>query len=369
MRGSDERTGSLFSYVGIEGRLRPDHPLRAIRALTDETLAVMQRELAALYSAIGRPSIASRMLLRAMLLQAFTSVRSERQLMERMEFDLLFRWFVGLGADEPVWDASTFSKNRDRLLEGDIAARFLVTLMARPRVKRLLSSDHFSVDGTMIQAWASMKSVKPIEPGEEPGDEPPSSGGRNAEADFHGERRSNATHASTTDPEAKLYRKGAGMEAKLAFLGHALMENRCGLVVDACLTQANGRAERLAALAMIEKRADRPSAITLGADKGYDTSDFVSELRSMNVRPHVARNTTRRFGRSAIDRRTTRHPGYGASQRIRKRIEEAFGWMKTIGGMRRPMRRGTDRLGWAFTFAAAAYDLVRLPKLLAEFAA
>ena len=226
MRGSDERTGSLFSYVGIEGRLRADHPLRAIRALTDETLAAMERELAALYSGLGRPSIAPQMLLRAMLLQAFYSVRSERQLMERMEFDLLFRWFVGLGADEPVWDASTFSKNRDRLLEGDIAARFLATLMARPRVKRLLSSDHFSVDGTMIQAWASMKSVKPIVPGQGPGDEPPPPpGGRNAETDFHGETRTNATHASTTDPEAKLYKKSAGTEARLAFLGHALMEN------------------------------------------------------------------------------------------------------------------------------------------------
>ena len=310
MRGSDERTGSVFSYVGIEERLRPDHPLRAIRALTDETLAAMEPDLAALYSGIGRPSIAPQMLLRAMLLQAFYSVRSERQLMERMEFDLLFRWFVGLGADEPVWDASTFSKNRNRLLDGDVAARFLATLLARPRVKRLLSSDHFSVDGTMIQAWSSMKSIKPIEPGEGQGDRPPpSSGGRNAEADFRGETRTNATHASTTDPEAKLYRKGPGMEAKLGFLGHALMENRCGLVVDACLTQANGHAERLAALAMIEKRADVPHAITLGADKGYDAADFVNELRAINVRPHVARNTTRRRGQSAIDGRTTRHPG------------------------------------------------------------
>ena len=270
---------------------------------------------------------------------------------------------VGLGADEPVWDASTFSKNRDRLLEGDVAARFLATLMARPRVKRLLSSDHFSVDGTMIQAWSSMKSVKAFEPGKGPDDEPPSRG-RNSEADFHGETRTNATHASTTDPEAKLYRKSAGTEARLAFLGHPLMENRCGLVVDACLTQANGHAERLAALAMIEKHADRPRAITLGADKGYDTSDFVNELRSMNVRPHVAR----RLVGSAIDRRTTRHRGYGTSQRIRKRIEEAFGWMKMIGGMRRPMRRGTKRIGWAFTFVAAAYNLVRLPKLLVDAA-
>jgi len=361
LRGSDERTGSLFSYVGVEGRLRSDHPLRAIRALTDETLAAMERDLAALYSGIGRPSIAPQMLLRAMLLQAFYSVRSERQLMERMEFDLLFRWFVGLEADELVW-APPASLRTATVLDGDVAARFLATLLGRPRVKRLLSSDHFSVDGTMIQAWSSMKSVKPVERnGDEP---PPPPGARNGEVDFRGETRTNATHTSITDPEAKLYRKGPGMEARLAFLGHALMENRCGLVVDACLTQANGHAERLAALAMIEKRADRPGAITLGADKGYDAADFVNELRAMNVRPHVARNTTRRFGRSAIDGRTTRHPGYAASQRIRKRIEEAFGWMKTIGGMQRPMLRGTDRVGWSFTLVAAAYNLVRLPKLL-----
>jgi transposase len=364
LRGSDERPGSLFSYVDVETRMRKDHPLRTIRALVDETLTAMACDLAALYSRIGRPSIAPQMLLRAMLLQAFYSVRSERQLMERMEFDLLFRWFVGLGADEPVWDHSTFSKNRDRLLEGAVAARFLSALLAQPRVKRLLSTDHFSVDGTMIAAWSSMKSVKPIAQAGD--DEPrPPSGGRNAEADFRGETRSNATHASVTDPDAKLYRKGPGMEARLAFLGHALMENRGGLIVDACLTPANGHAERFAALAMIEKQADRPVAVTLGADKGYDAADFVNELRSMNVRPHVAQNTTRRFGRSAIDRRTTRHPGYAASQRIRKRIEEAFGWMKTIGGMRRPMLRGVDRVGWAFTFVAAAYNLVRLPNLMA----
>ena len=296
--------------------------------------------------------------------------------MERMAFDLLFRWFVGLGADEPVWDASTFSKNRERLLEGDVAARFLAVarvlavLMAQPRVKRLLSSDPFSVDGTMIEAWSSMKSLKPRPEVEQPADgldrEPPpaspSSGGRNVAADFRGDKRSNATHASTTEPEAKLYRKGQGMEARLAFLGHALMENRCGLVVDACLTNADGHAERLAALVMIEKHADRPRAITLGADKGYDTADFVNELRSMNVRPHVAQ----RLRGSAIDRRTTRHPGYKASQRLRKRIEEAFGGMKTLGGMRRPMRRGTERVGWSFTFAAAAYNLARLPRLLRE---
>ena len=296
--------------------------------------------------------------------------------MERMAFDLLFRWFVGLGADEPVWDASTFSKNRERLLEGDVAARFLAVarvlavLMAQPRVKRLLSSDPFSVDGTMIEAWSSMKSLKPRPEVEQPADgldrEPPpaspSSGGRNVAADFRGDKRSNATHASTTEPEAKLYRKGQGMEARLAFLGHALMENRCGLVVDACLTNADGHAERLAALVMIEKHADRTGAVTLGADRGYDTADFVNELRSMNVRPHVAQ----RLRGSAIDRRTTRHPGYKASQRLRKRIEEAFGGMKTLGGMRRPMRRGTERVGWSFTFAAAAYNLARLPRLLRE---
>ena len=362
MRGSDERTGSLFSYVDLEARVRRDHPLRAIRLLVNETLAAMERDFAALYAGLGRPSIAPEKLLRAMLLQAFYSVRSERQLMERLEFDLLFRWFVEIGVDEPVWDHSTFSKNRDRLLEGAVAARFLSTLLAQPKVKRLLSTDHFSVDGTLIQAWASMKSLKPVDG---PDDPPPDAGGRNAETNFRGETRSNATHASTTDPDAKLYRKGPGMEARLAFLGHALMENRCGLIVDACLTPANGHAERVAALAMIEPRAERPVALTLGADKGYDAADFVNELRTMNVRPHVARNTTRRFGRSAIDARTTRHPGYAASQRIRKRIEEAFGWMKTVGGMRRPMLRGTDRVGWAFTFIAAAYNLVRLPKLMA----
>jgi transposase len=361
LRGSDERTGSLFSYVDLESRVRKDHPLRAVRLLVNETLGAMERDFAALYGGIGRPSVAPERLLRAMLLQAFYSVRSERQLTERLEFDLLFRWFVGLGVDEPVWDHSTFSKNRDRLLEGAVAARFLSTLMEQPKVKLLLSTEHFSVDGTLVQAWASLKSIKPVDA---PDDPAPPSGGRNAEASFRGETRTNATHASTTDPDAKLYRKGPGMEAKLAFLGHALMENRCGLLVDACLTPANGHAERIAALAMIEQRADRPVAVTLGADKGYDAADFVNELRTMNVRPHVARNTAR-HGRSAIDGRTARHAGYGASQRIRKRIEEAFGWMKTVAGMRRPMFRGADRVGWAFTFAAAAFNLIRLPKLLA----
>jgi len=362
MRGSDERTGALFSYLDLEARVRNDHPLRSVRVVVNEALGAMEADFAGLYSRTGRPSIPPEKLLRAMLLQAFYSIRSERQLMERLEFDLLFRWFVGLGIDDPAWDHSTFSKNRDRLLEGAVASCLLNAILAQPRVKRLLSTEHFSVDGTLIQAWASMKSVKSIEPTD---DQEPPSGSRNADADFRGETRSNATHASTTDPDAKLYRKGPGMEARLCFLGHALMENRSGLLVSACLTPANGHAERIAALAMIEARANRPVAVTLGADKSYDAADFVNELRSMNVRPHVAQNTARR-GRSAIDGRTTRHPGYAASQRIRKRIEEAFGWMKTVAGMRRPMLRGVDRVGWAFTFAAAAYNLVCLPRLLAE---
>jgi transposase len=361
MRGSNHRSGELFSYVDLEKRVRADHPLRAIRGLTDVALAALSGDLAALYSGTGRPSIAPELLLRAMLLQAFYSVRSERQLMERLEFDLLFRWFVGLGVDEPVWDHSTFSKNRDRLLDGAIAAKFLSAVLAEPRVKRLLSSDHFSVDGTLVEAWASMKSFKPKDP--------PDSGdaageGRNVSVDFKGEKRSNETHRSTTDPDAKLYRKGPGMEAKLCFIGHALMENRSGLLVGACLTPAGGHAERIAALAMIEPHAERPQAITLGADRGFDAADFVNELRSLNVRPHIAQNLTRRRGRSAIDRRTTRHPGYSASQRARKRIEEAFGWIKAIAGQRKTRFRGIARVGFAFTFAAAAYNLIRIPKLM-----
>lgn len=360
MRGGDERSASLFSYVDLEGRVGKAHPLRAIRAIVNEALVGLAGDLSALYSPMGRPSIPPEKLLRAMLLQAFYSIRSERQLMERLEFDLLFRWFVGIGVDDAAWDHSTFSKNRERLLEGDIAAKLLDAVMAQPRVKRLLSTDHFSVDGTLIEAWASTKSFKLRDGSGEP---PSDAGGRNQEADFRGQKRSNDTHVSTTDPESKLYRKGPGKEAKLCFMGHALMENRNALVVDACLTQAGGHAERVAALHMIEPRADRPHAITLGADKGYDTEDFVNELRSMKVTPHVAQNTSGRS--SAIDGRTTRHRGYAVSQRVRKRIEEVFGWMKTIAGQDKTKFRGRDRVGWAFTFAATAYNLTRLPKLLA----
>ncbi|MER9362947.1 IS5 family transposase [Mesorhizobium sp. M0019] len=364
MRGGDDRTGELFSYVDLEVRVRRNHPLRAIRTIVTEALSRLEREFAALYSPIGRLSIPPEKLLRAMLLQAFYSIRSERLLMERLEYDLLFRWFVGIGVDDAAWDHSVFSKNRDRLLEGDIAAKFLAAVLAQPKAKKLLSTDHFSVDGTLIEAWASMKSVKPKGgPSGGHGEPPADGGGRNAEADFHGERRSNETHTSTTDPDARLYRKGRGKEARLCFLGHGLMENRHGLLVEACLTLADGHAERVAALHMIEPRADRPRAITLGADKAYDAEDFVNELRSMKVTPHVAQNTNGR--RSAIDRRTTRHGGYAVSQRIRKRIEEAFGWIKTVAGQEKTKLRGRDRVGWAFTFAAAAYNLVRLPKLLA----
>ena len=360
MRGLDQRSGSLFSYVDLESRVRADHPLRVIRAITNEALLALSVEFEALYATgVGRPSIPPERLLRALLLQAFYGIRLERQIMERLEFDLLFRWFVGLGIDDAAWDPTTFGKNRDRLLEGDVAHQVPAAVLAHRKVKRLLSSEHFSVDGTMIEAWASMKSFRPKD-----GSGEPPAPGRNGEGDFHGERRSNDTHASTSDPEARLYRKGPGQAAKLCFLGHALMENRSGLVVDACLTRADGHAERIAALHMIEPRADRPKRITLGADKGYDAEDFINELRSFNVTPHVAA----RLKGSAIDGRTTCQAGYKVSQIIRKRIEEAFGWMKAAAGLRKTKHRGLSRIGWQFTFTMAAYNLIRLPKLLAAAA-
>ena len=357
-----ERLSDNSERVDLEARVETGYPLRAIREIANTALTALSREFEALYSGLGRPSIPPEKLLRAMLLQAFYSVRSERQLMERIKFDLLFRWFVGLGIDDPVWDHSSFSTNRDRLLDGEIAAKFLAAVLSQPRVKRLLSNQHFSVDGTLIEAWASLKSFKPKDQPSEGGDDL-SGGGRNRPADFRGKERSNATHRSTTDPDARLYRKGPGMEAKLCFIGHGLMENRSGLIVDTRLTRVSGHAERLAALEMVEHVGERPCAITLGADRGYDTMDFVEELRTLNVRPHVAQNTSGR--RSAIDKRTTRHPGYGKSQQVRKRIEEAFGWIKTVAGLCKIKLRGLTRVHWAFTFAAAAYNLVRLPKLVA----
>jgi transposase len=358
MRGSDAVAGSLFSYVDLEKRVRADHPLRVIRGIVNAALAELSTAFDALYSPFGRESIPPERLLRALLLQAFYSIRSERQLVERVEFDLLFHWFVGLGVDDPVWDATTFTKNRDRLLEGEVALKFLASVLAQRKVRALLSTEHFSVDGTLLEAWASTKSFRPKD-----GSGPPPDAGRNGEQDFHGQKRSNDTHASTTDPDARLYRKGRGKEAKLAFMGHALMENRNGLIVGAVATRASGHAERLAALHLVEPHADRPQKVTLGGDKGFDTGDFVAELREINVTPHVTQNTNGR--RSAIDGRTTRHPGYVVSLRIRKRIEEAFGWAKTVAGLRKARHCGLPKIDWQFTFAMAAYNLVRLPKLLA----
>jgi transposase len=355
MRGRDDRTEDLFSYVSCERRVPADHPLRAILPLVDAALAALSGEFEQLYALNGRPSIPPEKLLRALLLQAFYSVRSERQLMEQLDYNLLFRWFVGLGVDDPVWDVTVFTKNRDRLLEGEIAAKFLSAVLDQPRVKALLSDEHFSVDGTLIQAWASMKSFRPKD-----GSGEPQGPGRNGERDFHGEKRTNETHASTTDPAARLYRKGRGKEARLSFMGHALMENRHGLIVDGRVSEASGTAERDEAQAMIKAVPGR-HPITVGGDKGYDTQDFVAGVRALKATPHVAQNTTNR--RSAIDGRTTRHPGYELSQRARKRIEEAFGWIKEIALLRRARHRGKDRIDWQFKLAAAAYNLIRLPKL------
>src|SRR6201994_1359762 len=359
MRGDDGVCGSLFSYIDLEKRVRLDHPLRVIRQIANAALKSLSGEFAKLYSPIGRESIPPERLMGAMLLQAFYSIRSERQLVERIDHDLLFRWFIGLGIEDAVWDATTFTKNRDRLVGGGGANQFLAAVLSQEKVKRLLSSDHFSVDGTLLEAWASPKSFRPKDgSGEPPGP------GRNGERDFHGDRPKNDTHASTTDPDARLYRKGPGKEARLCFMGHALMENRNGLIIGGVTTRASGHAQRLAALALIEPHANRPSPVTLGADKGYDAGDFVMELREKAVTPHVAKKPTAR--RSAIDRRTTRHPGYAVSQRIRKRVEEAFGWAKTVAGLRKMRHRGLPKVGWQFTLAMAAYNLVRLPKLFAE---
>lgn len=364
MRGADDTTEGLFSYVSCEARVPADHPLRAIRAMVDEALEVLSPEFERLYATVGRPSIPPEKLLRALLLQAFFSVRSERHLMEQLDYNLLFRWFVGLAMDAPVWDATVFSKNRDRLLAGEIAAKFMAAVLNQKRVKALLSSEHFSVDGTLIQAWASMKSYRP----KEGSDKAPPAPGRNAERDFRGEKRSNETHASTTDPDAKLYRKSDGQSSILCFMGHLLMENRQGLIVDAELTRASGTAEREAALVMVDRRPRR-RRWTLGGDKGFDARAFVDDLRRRNVTPHIARDDhltkTGKRRTSAIDARTTRHPGYAVSLRIRKRIEEAFAWIKTVGGLAQTRHRGLARVGWMFTLTAAAYNLVRLPKLLA----
>ena len=363
VRGDDRPTEGLFSYLRLEERVPAKHPLRVIRALVDAALSELSPIFDQLYARDGRPSIPPERLLRALLLQAFYTVRSERQLMEQLDFNLLFRWFVGLSIDDPVWDATVFCKNRDRLIEGDIARKFFAATLKQPRVRALLSSDHFSVDGTLIEAWASMKNFVPNDGGDEPaaGQGSASDGGRNRERDFHGEKRKNDTHASTTDPDARLFRKGKGKEAKLCHMGHILTENRNGLIVDARLTEANGTAERSAALDMIQDNV-RPGS-TIGADKNYDTADFVAGCRERGCTPHVAQNDTNR--RSAVDGRTTRHPGYAVSQIKRKRIEEPFGWMKTVAPFRKTRHCGRLVVEWLFVLTATAYNLVRIPKLLA----
>ncbi len=363
MRGKDERVGALFSYVDIEARVAVAHPLRRVRELVNGALAKLDRQFAALYSSDGRPSIPPERLIRASLLQLLYSIRSERQLMERMEFDLLFRWFVGLGIDDAVWDHSVFSKNRDRLLTSQIAREFLAALLADPKVKRLLSHEHFSVDGTLLKAWASMKSFQPKDGGSNP-----SGGGRNGERDFRGEKRSNETHVSTTDPDARLYRKSDGQESRLCYMGHAIMENRNGLAVGGEVTHATGTAEREAALRWVEQRCVK-RRVTLGGDKAYDVCDFIQALKARNVTPHIAVNGNVRWNgvprKTAIDRRTTRHAGYWISQVIRKRIEEVFGWTKTIGGLAEVKVRGLSKVDAMFVFGLSAYNLIRLPKLLA----
>ena len=347
----------MYSYLSPEERVRKDHPLRAIRELTDEILKRMSRLFDAMYAEGGRPSIAPEKLLRAQLLQMLYSVRSERLLMEEIDYSILFRWFVGLNLDDAVWDATTFTKNRDRLLEAAVSKEFLAQVVERARGARLISDEHFTVDGTLLEAWASLKSFRPKDSKQDPPEDP-----GNPTVDFHGQTRSNQTHESTTDGDAKLARKGAGKEAKLSYSGNLLIENRNGLIVNAELLEANGRAERDAALRMLEQLPG-DQRLTVGGDKGFDTAEFVAECRHMNVTPHVAQNE-KRPGGSAIDERTTRHGGYAISQKKRKRIEECFGWMKDIALLRKLKHRGLHKVGWIFSFAAAAYNLVRLRKLI-----
>lgn len=392
MRGTDETSGSLFSYVDLEDRIPARHPLRKIRQVVNDALISLDGEFAALYADFGRPSIAPERLIRASLIQILFSIRSERQLMEQMQYNLLFRWFVGLGIDDPVWVPTVFTKNRDQLLTTEMSRKFMAAILAHSEVKPLLSDEHFSVDGKLIKAWASMKSFQPkadtAPPDQMDGpDDPPlppsppsdttapepshteiepmprkTSRNRNAEADFRGHKRSNSTHVSVTNPQARLYKKSPGAGAILCFMGHTLMENHNGLIVQAEVTQADGHAERKAALEMVNRHSPGSARrLTIGADKGYDSADFISDLRQMCVTPHVARKSRH----SAIDGRTTRHSGCAVSQKRRKKIEEPFGWAKTVGSMAQTMLRGTERLGAQFTMTMAACHLARLPKLLA----
>jgi transposase len=362
VRGDDQQTDHLFSYVSPEHRIPLDHPLRPMRRMVDGVLRRLSPDFDALYSRLGRPSIPPEQLLRALVLQVLYSVRSERLLMEQLAYNLLFRWFVGLSMDDPVWVPTVFTKNRDRLIAGDIAKRFFDEVLAEARGQRLLSDEHFTVDGTLLEAWASFKSFKRRDGHD---DQPPQDDPGNPTVNFRGEKRSNATHQSTTDPDARLYKKGVGRQAQLAYLGHVLMENRHGLVVNTEVTPADGFGERDAALRMAEAIPGR-HRVTLGGDKGYDIGAVVADLRPLRVTPHIAQNTAHRA--SAIDARTTRHEGYAISQRIRKRVEEVFGWMKTVGSLRKLRHRGGPKVSWIFTFTAAVYDLVRI-RNLAEVAA
>lgn len=355
MRGPDEQTSDMFSYVVPEQRVRPDHPLRAIRRMTDEVLSALSPRFDRMYSDMGRPSIPPEQLLRALLLQSLYTIRSERLLMEEIEYSILFRWFVGLGMDAEIWSPTTFSKNRDRLLQADVAAAFFDAVVDQARQAGLLSDEHFTVDGTLLEAWASLKSFRrrddgPTAPPDDPG---------NPTINFHGESRRNDTHQSTTDPDAVLARKGPGREAKLSYAGHVLLDNRHGLVANVCVTAATGTAEREAALQLV---AEARQATTVGGDKGFDVASFVSGVRALGVTPHVAQKDKY----TAIDGRTTRHDGYAISQQKRKLIEQVFGWMKTIGGLRKLRHRGGELVDSIVTFTAAAYNLVRLRTLLAR---
>jgi len=359
MRGTDHQQSHIFSYLSPEQRVRKDHPLRAVRAMVDEILHALSPEFDRMYAREGRPSIAPEKLLRAQLLQMLYSIRSERLLMEEIDYSLLFRWFVGLNLDEEVWDATTFTKNRDRLLEAEVAKLFLQQVVEQARQKGLTSDEHFTVDGTLLEAWASVKSFQPKDGQRQPPDDP-----GNPTVNFRGERRSNDTHESQTDPQAKLARKGQGKEAKLSYSGNLLVENRNGLIVNAMAWEATGTAERDTALLMLEQ-VPGEGRITVGGDKGFDTQEFVRECRHMQVTPHVAQNHGRSGG-SAIDQRTARHPSYQMSQRKRKRIEECFGWLKTIALLRKVRHRGLLKVDWMFTFACAAYNLVRMRNLMAQ---
>jgi transposase len=358
MRGNDQQQGHVFSYLSPEQRVRPDHPLRPIRAMVDQVLRELSPAFARMYSKIGRPSIPPEQLLRALLLQMLYSVRSERLLMEQLDYNLLFRWFVGLNMDDAVWVPTVFTKNRDRLLEAEVAKEFLARVVQQARARDWTADEHFTVDGTLLEAWASAKSFQPKDKKSGP---PPDDAG-NATVDFRGERRSNETHASKSDPDALLARKSAGKEAKLSYCGNLLVENRHGLIVDSRVWEATGTAERYAALDMLQE-IPGVGRLTVGGDKGFDTAEFVRECRHLRVTPHVAQNLGRRGG-SAIDHRTTRQAGYALSQKKRKRIEECFGWLKTIALLRKLRHRGTLKVDWIFTFACAAYNLVRMRNVM-----